>query len=257
MAGLTAYYVVYPANLSNPTESDILAGWPGNAISSGTFPAIEGQNNYTIRDLPPLSDYKVAILVQDGVKSNIIITPFSTTSMVAYYVVYPDNLQEPSNNEIINGWPGVASFAGNFPVIEGENTKELTGLSGGNLKVSIVVVDDVISNSVSGTFLLEGLITYYVCYLSTTPDPTVAEIISGWSGTAIKAGSFNSPEGYNNLNITGLLPGTTYKVAMVSIDGPDVSNELSIVFATISGVQRRSTRMPRMLLTFPRFRRYS
>ena len=46
-----------------------------------------------------------------------------------------------------------------------------------------------------------------------------------------------------------------YKVALVSVAGDDVSNALSIV--TNSDTRPRSTRMPRMLLPFPRFRRYS
>lgn len=57
--------------------------------------------------------------------------------------------------------------------------------------------------------------------------------------------------------ISQLAAGTTYKVALVSIAGDDVSNDLSLVVNTVSDTRKRSSRMPRMLLPFPRFRRYS
>lgn len=257
MPGLTAYYVVYPANLSSPTESNILAGWPGNAVASGSFSAIDGLNEYTIPGLDINTDYKIAVIIQEDVKSNVLITPFSTTDLLAYYVVYPENLSDPSDSQIINGWPGFATASGFFSVQEGLNNKDITGISGNNLKVALIVVDGVLSNSLVASFLLSGLTTYYVCYSLEVGDPTVNQIVTGWPGVAIKAGSFSTIEDYNNFTITALSPSTSYKVALVTVGGTDVSNDLSILITTVSDVQRRSTRLPRMLLTFPRFRRYS
>ena len=37
----------------------------------------------------------------------------------------------------------------------------------------------------------------------------------------------------------------------------DISNELSVIISAINPNRRRSTRLPRMYLTFPCFRRYS
>ena len=177
--------------------------------------------------------------------------------LTAFYVVYPANLSSPSESDILAGWPGSAVASGSFPAFEGLNTKEISGLSGSNLKVAIIVSDDVESNSLVASFLLNGLTTYYVCYYPEVADPTVADIIAGWPGVAFKAGSFNTIDGYNSFVISQLAPGATYKVALVSVAGDDASNALSIVINTIPGTRPRSTRMPRMLLPFPRFRRYS
>ena len=257
MPGLTAYYVVYPANLSSPSESEILAGWPGSAVASGSFPAFEGSNAYTIRELPVDSNLNVAILIQDTFSSNITISNLITGKLLAYYVIYPANLTPPSSSQIIAGWPGTATSSGFFPVTEGLNDKEILDVVGNNLEIALVIVDDVVSNIDLVAFVLNGLTTYYVIYPSEISDPTSAEILSGWSGTAVKAGSFNTIEGYNDFTITSLALNGSYKLAIITTNGLDVSNDLVVLISTLAPTRPRSTRMPRMLLAFPRFRRYS